>query len=553
MPKIKPSILLNFFALTFTTTVAHAGTVGQQPDAGRSSQELKGAIEPPKPSVDIKLDSSTVREVKSSTFKKTVKEIKLSGNTIYDDAKLLAIIGNLSDKTYNLEQLNQIADSISDFYRKNGYPFVKAYIPSQSEDDGVLIINIIEGRFGEIKANGIGSDAEKAQNYLTPLKTGSVINDMDFERAILLLSDLPGVRVSPLLTPSSEIGAGDLDVTVSRGKKFGGEVGIDTYGNRYTGRTRGTLDLYVNGPLTFGDQLRISSIYTEEDLFYGLINYSLPIGGSGLRANAGYSHTHYELGKEFSSLDANGTAQIANVGLSYPIIRSIFTNLTISGNYVHKKLKDDTDSFNLSFKKSSDSLPINLSFNVVDKILGNAITFGGVTWTYGDLNLDNALSAIDKTTAKSEGSFNKLNVDIGRLHYFPSNISLLARFSGQVSADNLDSSEKFGLGGIYGVRAFPSGEGFGDEGALARLELRYSRNQLMPYVFYDIGTVKYHHNNFTGSDNKRSISGAGLGLRYDTNHWAMDGTVAWRTSGGQPLSDSKDEIPVIWASAKYKF
>ena len=34
----------------------------------------------------------------------------------------------------------------------------------------------------------------------------------------------------------------------------------------------------------------------------------------------------------------------------------------------------------------------------------------------------------------------------------------------QLSSKNLDSSEKFTLGGIGGVEAYPSGEASGDEG-----------------------------------------------------------------------------------------
>jgi len=58
----------------------------------------------------------------------------------------------------------------------------------------------------------------------------------------------------------------------------------------------------------------------------------------------------------------------------------------------------------------------------------------------------------------------------------------------------------------------------------------------VPYAFYDIGTVKFNHHRFNGSDNRRTISGAGMGLRY-----------------GDPVSDSTDYQPMPWASMRYKF
>ena len=52
-----------------------------------------------------------------------------------------------------------------------------------------------------------------------------------------------------------------------------------------------------------GDQLSLRSLYTEEGMWYGSLDYSLPLGGSGLRGKVGYAHTYYELGKEFADRD----------------------------------------------------------------------------------------------------------------------------------------------------------------------------------------------------------------------------------------------------------
>ena len=47
---------------------------------------------------------------------------------------------------------------------------------------------------------------------------------------------------------------------------------------------------------------------------------------------------------------------------------------------------------------------------------------------------------------------------------------LTLRLSGQSASRNLDSSEKFLLGGFNGVRAYPEGEAAGDNAWLARLD-----------------------------------------------------------------------------------
>ena len=546
-------VRLALMALSISPIVATAGNV-IQPDAGRTLQELAPAPALPKPSVDLNIQTPEVIKGQTGGVTIAVEKISITGNTIYDSETLLAVIGDTQGKSYDLAGLKDLANQVTDYYRSNGYPFARAIIPAQSMADGVVVIEVIEGRYnGSITVNGSDKLASGGQKFLNNLKQGDVIESKELERAMLILSDQPGFSITPLMSPGDEVGTANLDVSLTRDSKYGGEVGLDNHGNRFTGRGRAHADLYANSHLLFGDQFLLSALYTEEDLWSSAFSYSLPIGGSGLRAKVGYAHTYYELGKEFANLDANGTAKVASAGLSYPIIRSQVANLTVAGVYQYKKLNDRQDSTNSSSDKHSNSLPISLTFDLQDQLWGGGITYGGLTWTHGDLNLDNELSALDEATAKTEGSFDKFNLDIARLQILPANFTLLGTLSVQQSLDNLDSSEKFGLGGINGVRAFPSGEGFGDEGYLARLELRYAIQQFTPYAFYDAGSVKINHDTFDDSKNHRSISGAGLGVRFDSKRWRADASASWSGAGGDPLSDTKDENPMFWVSANYKF
>ncbi len=333
-----------------------------QPDAGRTSQELKAPPALPKPSIELNIDSPAIPEAVEGGAKAEINAVKITGNTVYDEATLLNVIGDVTGKSYDLAGLKTIANTITEYYRQNGYPFARAYVPAQAISSGelkievveenkannTLNIDVIEGKYGTVSASGSEKDVAAAEAFLADLKPGEVIESSQLERSVLILSDLPGVRATPVVSPGSHAGTGDLNVEVSKEREIGGQIGFDNYGNRYTGRVRNTIDLYANSPFGFGDQLRVSSLVTEEYLWFGSLNYSLPIGGSGLRANVGYAHTYYELGKEFADLDANGTAQISNAGLSYPLVRSQARNVTISGNYVYKKLEDKLDFANLS-------------------------------------------------------------------------------------------------------------------------------------------------------------------------------------------------------------
>jgi hemolysin activation/secretion protein len=355
------------------------------------------------------------------------------------------------------------------------------------------------------------------------------------------------------MRPGAQSGTGDLDMQMRRDALFSGDVGGDNYGNRYTGRLRAYADFALNSPFMFGDQVTLNTLYTKEHMWYGTAGYNAPIGGSGLRGSVGFTHTYYKLGEEFSDLDAHGTATIVSAGLSYPLLRSQKANMTLGALYQHKWLVDEQESNATKNNKDSDSIPLTLNFDLRDTLGGGGVTYGALSWTVGNLDLDHGLASTDATTAHSKGSFSKVNLDMARLQALPFGFTLYARAAGQWAADNLDSSEKFGLGGPSGVRAYPTGEGYGDTGAFGQIELRYKIDAFTPYAFYDGGWVKTNADPWTTGDNGRSIGGPGLGLRFERNGWHADGTIAWRSRGGDPKSDSDHDTPQIFVQIGYRF
>src|SRR3546814_1486717 len=78
---------------------------------------------------------------------------------------------------------------------------------------------------------------------LAPLQPGQPLHRERYERAMLLLSDLPGLRVQSAIEPGLEPGTTDLTVQVAPGDRVRASVELDNYGTREVGRERlgGTL------------------------------------------------------------------------------------------------------------------------------------------------------------------------------------------------------------------------------------------------------------------------------------------------------------------------
>jgi len=541
--------------LLATTLLAAASPAWSQtaPDAGRVLQELAQPLDLPTESPSVAVEPQPAPPTGPSGTKVSVQSVIITGNTLYCEDDLRGILGDLSGQTYDLGGLRGLASQLSAFYHTEGYPFARAYLPPQEIANGTLTIQVVEGRYGQVKAEGEPDTAARAQEFLSALQPGNVIQSDTLERATLILDDQPGIKAAPIIRPGQEIGTGDLSIPVSRTPAISGELGADNFGNRYSGEYRARGDLQFDSPFLFGDQIQIKTLGTDESMWLGSLAYSLPLGSSGLRGQVGYYETDYSLGKQFESLDATGYAKVASVGFSYPLYRSQKTNLALGATYQHKDLRDEQKETDSDNAKTSHSAPLTLQFDRRDALLGGGITYGVASWTYGSLSLDDTLRTTDEASARTEGRYNKLNLDIARIQKLPSAFTFFTRFSGQWSPRNLDSSEGFGLGGSNGVRAYPVGEAYGDEGWLTQIELRYAIGPVAPFAFYDLGRVTVNAERWDTSKNDRTLAGPGFGVRTQYQNWHMEATLAWRTVGGTPQSDTMDRIPRGWVTASYRF
>lgn len=512
-----------------------------QPDAGTLLRDMTPeTLAPLAPSVDFDPQAEAPESGPEGGETVRLSAIRFEGNTVFDDERLRAVLGDdVLEESYDLKGLQSLANRISRHYREAGYPFARAVLPAQELSEGELRIEVVEGRYGEINAAGDEPYRASAEGYLSVLESGALIESAPLERATLLLGDLPGVSVSPVMRPGAEPGTGDLEVGVEEGDRFSGSVGVDNHGNRYSGEWRTQVGAQVNNLLGVGDELSFQALYSEENLWLGRLGYRRPLGHRGLEGSVSLARTEYDLGGIYADAGFTGTADVARVGLSYPLVRSQRSNLILEVGAVYKDMEDKL-SGNTYEDKSSMALPLSLEFDHRDNVLGGGVTYGRFALAPGDLDSD----AVDAP----EGSHTRVNLDVARVQRLTESLTLFGQFRSQWADRELDSSETFTLGGARGVRAYPQGEGAGSRGWLAQMELRYRVGDFTPYLFHDAGrTAKF------GDEDKRSIGGSGLGVRYAHGPWQAELAVAWKAWGGEPESDHRERAPRAWFAGGYRF
>lgn len=521
-----------------------SGWAQSPPDAGQTLRELMPAPTAPRESPTLQVQPPPATKVAPGGPRVTIKSVQIVGATVIPEQSLVAALGDVVGRSFDLAGLRELALKVSNRYREAGYPFARAFIPPQDMASGVLRIEVLEGRFGEVKALGDDAFQSRVQRFLSPLQSGDVIEAKKLERVTLLVDDLPGISVTPVIRPGQGVGTGDLDARINRMAPVDGEVGVDNHGNFYSGERRVRASVNFNSPFTLGDRLSLSSLYSTENLWLLSVNYSVPLGISGLRGNVGQAKTAYDLGRGFEG--NKGTAEVSTLGVSYPMVRSQKTNVNLNATLQNKRLFNsrtygtDTEFYTVA------SFPMAVQFDHRDGLGRGGITYGSISWTPGRL----------RQKTDSSANFNKVNADVIRLQNLGGPWALYARVSAQGTTRNLDSAEGFSLGGPTGVRAYPTGEASGDEGWIAQIELRYASGATSPYVFFDQGRVKVdaqpHLVTSPSADKERA--GLGVGIRHTQGRWNLDTALAWRTQGGAPEAvTSRDPKPRFWFNAAYRF
>ena len=524
-------------------------------DAGAVSQQNRATMAAPtEGKFLLQYDGDVTKEVAPGGPQVPLSKVVLNGNEVFTESALLAVLGDVTGKSYDLAGFRGLANKVSQYYRTHGYPFARAYIPAQSLEGGVLTIGVLEGLYGNVTVKSSERVQSFMQEYLHNLKSGEPIESSKLERSILLMNDIPGFKAVPAVSPGKATGTGDLTVIVSDAPKITGDVSIDNQGTRFTGYHRIQGGFKTADALQLGDEVDVRFMYTGEDMVYGRLGYSMRLvpdntpPADRLKATFAVSRTQYVLSKEFAALNALGISDMVSAGISYPVIRSQQSNLYASMTVQGKELMDFYRASDTKLNKSSRSAVYAVNFDHRDEFIRGGLTYGALAYTVGNMTNPNDF-------ARTVGEFKKTTFDLVRIQSLTPRFSAFFRYSGQYSRKNLDSSEDIFLGGPNAVRAYPQGEGAGDRGYFTQVEVRYTEGEYSPYAFYDSGRVSvYAEPSDVLPAETRKLAGGGLGLRYNRNKFSLDVTAAWRTQGGKSLADtSSDPKPRVTGTAGYRF
>ncbi len=496
-----------------------------------------------------------------------VRSFQVQGNSLLDAAALQAALAAHTGQR-SLADLRQAAQAVQALYGQAGYAAVVVYLPPQPVADGVVTLNVVEGRIARIDVQGAQRlSAARVRATLPSLLLGSTPRVRHIDAELQIANENPGRSMGVLLAPGD--GAGEVVATVQVQElplqRF--SLGLDNAGNARTGQYRLSLGWQHADLSGHDDQLslQLQTSPTEAS--------AVQVVSAAYRWPLVQRRAAIDLFAAYSDVDAGlqptaagdlrfaGRGRIAGARVVWYLPRWAEFDQRLSTTLEQRAYLNAcsvagapacgavgasvaVQPFTLEYAAQAGG-PAPAALNVA---LSHNLALGARHGGAADVEAVRPGAKRRYTVLRASG-LATLPVHDGAL--------LSARFALQHSDDLLVPGEQFGLGGAASVRGYVDRELAGDSGWLLSLELASARlgsaelpvallgdaADLRLLAFADAGQVRSGAGLACRPLAQRcTLSSLGLGLRLG---W---GPLQWRWFAAQALQDGNSSRRHSWRS-----
>ena len=545
----------------------------QVPNAGSILRQLEPQIpNQPAPKADNSQNKAEAPAPAGPTFH--VRAFRIEGNHRVRTDRIQKLLAPYLNRDLSPADLRQATDAIARLYDRAGW-LARVLVPPQRVEQGVLLVQVIEGKFGEVvfapgtdlKALHVTASriAARVQAQLTP---GAPLSVDALTRGVLLAADLPGVTVSANEAPGADPGLTNVVLYPRNQDLVTGQFSIDNYGQASIGSERATGWLDFNSLFGFGEEFAVLGVLTP-DLQFGRVNALLPLNDDGLTWGLNAAGLNYAVvAPAYRIAKPKGSSDSFGSDLQYQLVRARNHNVSIGVTLVRKNFYNDNIAGRVDDYHLYDAL-LFVNGNVYDPLGGGAVSSAGVSAGRGWVDMSGSPGELaDRFGQDTQGQFNVLRYRLDRTQKLWGPFVGYVALSGQLSYQNLDPSEQFYLGGPAGVRAYAVSSEGGSTGQLLNVELRWNALK-SPHcncglkVLYDVGHIRLNANDgfpYAPEPNSFFLQGVGLGA-YGTGPDRLSFTLTVvRRIGGDASAQIPDagltgahQDTRVWGSLTWQF
>jgi hemolysin activation/secretion protein len=429
----------------------------QEPiDTGKPTEVVPPPEQPSPPAVDGPIEQIQINQ------------IQVVGSTVFSEEELQHVTQAFANRLLTVDDFQQAANAITALYLSEGYITSRAFLPEQTLEGGVLIIQVAEGGLEDIQVQGTTRLVDYVRSRIG-LGVQFPLNQISIEDQLrLLASDPLFANVRGSLKPGTEPGQTILEVQVQEANTFSGSIGTDTLSPRSVGEYRiGATLQYLN--LTgLGDRLFTSAYRTTTggSQVYEL-GYQVPISPTGGTASFRVAPNNFRITDSQDpvfSLRVSGSTSIYETFVRQPLIRALREELALSLGYRYR------DGSTL------------VSGLITPPTRSNVFMFGqdytrrdpnGAWALRSQFELGTAtLDATGGSPPRANNTFFSWFGQVQRVQVLNPDHLLLLTGDVQLTPDRLLTSEQFFIGGQQSVRGFYQNARYADNGVRLSVEDR---------------------------------------------------------------------------------
>ncbi|AFZ42843.1 surface antigen (D15) [Halothece sp. PCC 7418] len=487
----------------------------------------------------------------------TINAFRVVGSTVFSDEELTALLVPYTNRPLRFSELLQARNAITNYYLRQGYVTSGAILPPQKLTEGIVTIQVIEGKVEEIvvKVEGRLNPDYIRDRAALAAKTPLQIDEL--QSALQLLELDPGIAsISAELSATPEVGKNLLTIQVETADTFALDLLVDNGRSPSVGTVRRQASLTESNLLGYGDEAFLSYTNTDgSDAFE--VSYRLPVNPRHGNLSFAYGRTHSEVIEDpFTPLDIQSDYRYYEISFYQPVILTPTQELTLGITASRQ------ESENFLFE--DQPFPLSVGSDAEGETRITALRFSQEWIQRGENEVFAARSQFSVGVDWLDGTVNENAPDTRFFAWrgqgqwvrrLAEDALILIRSDLQLASQSLPPLEQFGSGGLGSVRGYRQDALLSDNGWLASAEVRLpilrvddwdSVLQVTPFV--DLGIA---WNNERNGENRPQLdsnvlTGVGLGVRWQTG----DHLTA-RFDWGIPLVDIDDRDETLQEQGLY--
>jgi hemolysin activation/secretion protein len=486
-------------------------------------------VDPDRQVPDLKVDIPEEQLSMDEGISVFIREIRIQGNDILSRKEIDKVLAPYQNKELTMGQIQEVCLKLQNRYLQEGYFLARAYPPPQEIRDGILTLEVMEGKLGNILVQGNKYyKTHFVEKYFAKFQKKAIQYNALY-KSLLLLNENPDMQARIIFKKGENVGTADLVVQVEDTRPLHLAITESNFGSAQSSLWRTNLQASYGNLLTQGDTLTfresLGNPIRNVNFSQGIYTAPLNTVGTKLQGSFGYSKSKTP---DLEKIVYSGQTRIASAKIEQALVRTRQTSMDLYCTFEYKQILNRAQHQTQSYDKLRVAT-LGWTLDNTDRLRGRNLL--DLSFSYGIPHFLGGLHTQDPLCSRknSGGLFNILAAEFTRVQALPKNCTLLLRMQGQATPYRLPIVQQMYIGGPTSVRGFPTGCFVGDNAYTASVEFRvpppFLSQKKIPFstktwrefmqilAFVDQGGIALNGNE---EKQKRhaNLTGTGVGARF---------------------------------------